>query len=137
MTHPSELISAYLDGELTGAERSQLLDHLSACGRCSRELEEMQQIRTMVRSLPILDLPHGLVPEADPVVVPLRRNRGFLVGAAAAVVALVIAAAALFQPAPQPVSVDELSGRFGARVSLDPAFGPAKVVAPEFEEITR
>ena len=137
MTHPSELISAYLDGEATPQERSQLHEHLAGCGRCSRELEEMQHVRTLIRSLPVLDMPVGLVPEADPVVVPLRRNRGFLVGAAAAVVALVIAAAALFSPPPQSVSVDDLSGRFGARVSLDPAFGPAKVVVPEFEEISR
>lgn len=137
MTHPSELISAYLDGELLLDERALLARHLSGCGRCSRELEELQEIRTLVRSLPILDLPAGLVPEADVVALPLHRNRGFLVGAAAAVVALVIAAAAVFAPQPSPISVDELSGRFGARVSLDPAFGPAKVVAPDFEEITR
>lgn len=135
--HPSELISAYLDGELLTGEQGQLREHLSGCGRCARELEELQAVRSAVRSLPILDLPPGLIPEADSVVVPLRRNRGFLVGAAAAVVALVIAAAALFAPAPTSVSVDELSGRFGARVSLDPAFGPAKVVAPDFEEISR
>lgn len=135
MTHPSELISAYLDGELAVSERSQLLDHLGGCGRCARELEETQQVRTMVRSLPVLDMPIGLVPEADPVVVPLRRNKGFMVGAAAAVVALVIAAAAMFAPQPQALSVEDLSSRFGARVSLDPAFGPAKVVLPEFEEI--
>lgn len=137
MTHPSELISAYLDGELTVEERYQLVHHMSDCGRCARELEEMQETRSLVRSLPVLELPAGLIPEADLVTVPLRRNRGFLVGAAAAVVALVIAAAALFAPDPQPVSVDVLSGRFGARVSLDPAFGPAKVVVPGFQEITR
>ncbi|MDX1468324.1 MAG: zf-HC2 domain-containing protein [Acidimicrobiia bacterium] len=137
MTHPSEMISGYLDGELSGAERAQLLDHLSSCGKCAKELEETQQVRAMVRSLPVLELPVGLVPEADPVIVPLRRNTGFLVGAAAAVVALVIAAAALFAPQPQTVSVDDLSSRFGARVSLDPAFGPAKVVPPEFEEVGR
>lgn len=134
MNHPSELVSAYLDGELSGAERVQLRDHLAGCGRCARELEETQQVRAMVRSLPVIELPVGLVPEADPVVVPLRRNKGFLVGAAAAVVALVVAAAALFAPQPQALSVEDLSSRFGARVSLDPAFGPAKVVLPEFEE---
>lgn len=137
MTHPSELISAYLDGELASGEQSRLWAHLSGCGRCAREMEETQAVRSAVRSLPVLDLPVGLIPDADPVVVPLRRNRGFLIGAAAAVVALVIAAAALFAPAPASISVDELNGRFGARVSLDPAFGPAKVVVPEFEEISR
>lgn len=136
MTHSSESISAYLDGELTGAEATKLLEHLSKCGRCAVDLAEMQSVRAAVRSLPILDLPDGLVPEADAEVIPLRRNRGVLVGAAAAVVALVIAVAALVTPPPTSVSVDDLSSRFGARVTLDPAFGPAKVVVPEFTGVS-
>ena len=131
MTHPSEQISAYLDGELHGKELIGLLEHLSGCGRCSAEMEDIQQVRAAVRSLPVLELPVGVVPEADADVVPLRRNRGFWVGAAAAIVALVIAVAALVTPPPNSVSVDDLSSRFGARVSLDPAFSPAKVVVPE------
>lgn len=131
MSHPSEMISAYLDGELHGSELSSVLDHLSGCGKCAAELEDMQQVRAAVRSLPVLELPEGIVPEADPVVVPLRRNRGFWAGAAAAAVALVIAVAAIVTPPPETVSVDDLSSRFGARVSLDPAFSPAKVVVPE------
>ena len=130
MSHPSELISAYLDGELVGDETSQLLRHLATCGRCTAELEETQRVRTAVRSLPVLDMPAGLVPEADTVFVPIHRNRGVWVGAAAAVVALVIAVAAVVTPPPASVSVDDLSSRFGARASLDPAFGPAKVVMP-------
>jgi hypothetical protein len=94
-------------------------------------MEDLQQVRAAVRSLPVLDLPFGLIPEADPVVVPLRQNRGVWVGAAAAVVAIVITIAALITPPPASMSVDDLSSRFGARVSLDPAFGPAKVVVPE------
>jgi anti-sigma factor RsiW len=133
MNHPSELISAYLDGELHGDELDRLLDHLNGCGRCVIEMEETQQVRAAVRSLPVLELPRGLVPDADRVVVPLHRNRGVWVGAAAAVVAVVITVAALVTPSPTPVTVEDLSSRFGARVSLDPAFGPAKVVVPELE----
>jgi len=131
LSHPSEQISAYLDGELHGNELTALLEHLSGCGRCSAEMEEIQQVRAAVRSLPILELPEGVVPEADDVVVPLHRNRGVWVGAAAAMVALVIAVAALVTPPPNSVSVDDLSSRFGARVSLDPAFSSAKIVVPE------
>lgn len=130
MTHPSELISAYLDGELHGAELTQLIDHLGSCGKCSAELEQMQRVRSAVRSLPVLELPEGIVPEADPVVVPLRRNKGLWAGVAAAVVAAVIAIAALVTPAPAAVSVEDLNSRFGARATLDAAFGPAKVVVP-------
>ena len=135
MSHPSVLISAYLDGELSRDEVGRLLDHLAGCGRCAAELEATQVVRTAVRSLPMMELPVGIVSEADPVVVPLRRNRGFLVGAAAATAAVVIAVAAFLTPAATPVTVSDLNSRFGARVSLDPAFGPAKVVVPETVEV--
>jgi anti-sigma factor RsiW len=130
VTHPSELISAYLDGELHGLELGGLMDHLSNCGKCAAELEGLQRVRAAVRSLPVLELPPGVVPEADAEVIPLHKNRGMWVGVAAAVVALVIAVAALVTPPPGSVSVDDLNSRFGARASLDPAFGPAKVVVP-------
>lgn len=130
MSHPSEMISAYLDGELKGDELATLVGHLGECGRCSAELQQLQQVRTAVRSLPVLELPRSLVPEADDVVVPLRRNKGIWFGAAAALIAIVIAIAALVTPPPGSVSIDDLNSRFGARVSLDPAFGPAKVVVP-------
>jgi anti-sigma factor RsiW len=135
MTHAGELISAYLDGELTRAEIDQMFAHLSSCGRCTVEMQQMQAVRSAVRSLPLLELPAGLIPEADPVVVPLRRNRGFLVGAAAAVVALVIAVAALVTPATPAISIEELNSRYGARASLDPAFGPAKVIVPGLVDV--
>jgi anti-sigma factor RsiW len=135
MTHAGDLISAYLDGELTRAEIEQLDAHLSSCGKCAAEIQQMQAVRSAVRSLPMLELPAGLVPEADSEVVPLRRNRGFWVGAAAAVVALVIAIAAVVTPSSPSIAIDELNSRYGARASLDPAFGPAKVVVPDLTEV--
>jgi len=135
MTHPGELISAYLDGELSRAEIEQLLIHLDGCGRCAAEMQNMQVVRSAVRSLPLLELPARLVAEADADVVPLHRNRGFLVGAAAAVVALVIAIAAIVTPSAATVSLEELNSRYGARASLDPAFGPAKMVVPDLTEL--
>jgi anti-sigma factor RsiW len=130
LIHPTELISAYLDGELHGSERIQLMDHLSGCGKCSVELEQMQSIRSAVRSLPMLELPRGVVPEADPVVVPLRRHKGMWAGVAAAVVVAVIALAAVVTPDPGSVTITELNSLIGARSTLDPAFGPAKLVPP-------
>lgn len=137
MTHPGELLSACLDGELSRAEMDRLLEHLGGCGRCAAQLEELRGVRAAVRSLPWLEIPAGLVPEAEAETVPLHRNRGLLVGAAAAVVALAIAVAALLTPDPPPVSLDELNGWFGARASLDPAFGPAKVVVPEVRDLRK
>ena len=129
MRHSSELISVYLDGEASVAERLSLHEHLAECERCRRELHELQYVRTAVRSLRVLDLPLGVIPGSG-AATPLRKNRGFLVGVAAAAAALVIAAAALLTPPPATVSVQDLSSRFGARVSSDPAFSPVKVAPP-------
>lgn len=135
MSHAGDLMSAYLDGELNRAEIEQLEAHLSSCGNCAAEIQQMQTVRSAVRSLPMLELPAGLVPEADAEVVPLRRNKGFWVGAAAAAVALVITIAALVTPSSPSIAIDELNSRYGARASLDPAFGPAKVVVPDLTEV--
>ncbi len=134
MTHAGDMISAYLDGELNPQEVGQLFSHVANCGRCAAEMEEMQSVRAAVRSLPLLELPVGLIPEADAEIIPLHRNRGFWVGAAAAVVAVVIAVAALVTPSTPAISIDELNSRYGARASLDPAFGPAKVLVPTIGE---
>lgn len=130
MRHLSESISAYLDGELTATERSQLVAHIGSCGRCARELEEIQMVRSAVRSLPVLELPPGLGTEAGGDLVPLHRRHGLWVGAAAAILAIVVAIAALVTPAPATLTLEDLNSRFGARATLDPAFGPAKVFAP-------
>lgn len=131
MRHPEVLISAYLDGELAPGEREALMAHLGECVRCTLEMRELQDIRASVRGLPVLELPPGLVPEADVELVPAHRNRGVWVGAAAAVVAVIIAVATILGPTAPTISVDDLNSRLGARVSLDPAFGPAKVIIPE------
>jgi len=135
LSHPTEMMSAYLDGELTRAEASQLYAHMGTCGSCVAEMEELQKVRSAIRSLPMVELPPGLLGDAEPTVIPLRRNRGFLVGAAAAGVALVIAVATILTPQPSAWSVDDLNSRFGARVSLDPAFGPAKVMVPDVRDV--
>lgn len=135
MNHAGDMISAYLDGELNRSEIDQLKTHLASCGKCAAEMQDMQMVRSAVRSLPMLELPTGLVPEADAEVIPLRRNKGFWVGAAAAAVALVIAIAALVTPSSPSIALDELNSRYGARASLDPAFGPAKVVVPDLAEV--
>ena len=57
--HPEELLSAYLDGELTADERASVEEHLASCAPCRAELEEERDIRTAVRSLAPVDPPFG------------------------------------------------------------------------------
>lgn len=130
MIHPTELISAYLDGELHGSELTQLMDHLSRCGKCSAEMGQIQGVRSAIRSLPVMELPQGLIPEADPVVVPLRRQKGMWAGVAAAAVVAAIALAAVITPDPGSTTITDLNSRFGARESLDPAFTAKLPVLP-------
>jgi hypothetical protein len=85
----------------------------------------------------MIELPRGTLPEAEVTPIPLRRNRGFIAAVAAAVAAAVIGIAALVTPPPESISVEDLNSRFGARLSLDPAFGPAKVLVPETVELQR
>lgn len=134
--HPDELISAYLDGELHGAELQRLLRHLGECGRCASELDQVQVVRAAVRSLPVLEVPDGLIPSLDAEVIPFRKRRGLLAGATAAAVAIVITLASLTSGGQPTVSVEDLNSRLAARISLDPAFGPAKVIAPDISALT-
>jgi hypothetical protein len=62
-------------------------------------------------------------------VVPPGRRR--LLRIACLALVLLLALAALWSPQPASIPVDELTSRFGARASLDPAHGPAKVVIPD------
>lgn len=134
--HPDELISAYLDGELHGAELQGLLRHLGGCGRCASEIDQVQMVRAAVRSLPVLEVPEGLIPALDAQIIPFRKRRGLLAGVAAAAVALVVTFASLASDGQPTVSVEDLNSRLAARVSLDPAFGPAKVIPPDISVVT-
>ncbi|HEY1279770.1 MAG TPA: zf-HC2 domain-containing protein [Acidimicrobiales bacterium] len=57
--HPEELLSAYLDGEVTADERAYVEEHLTTCSTCRAEFEEERDVRAAVRSLPPVDPPFG------------------------------------------------------------------------------
>ena len=86
MTHPGELISAFLDGEVTGEEHSQIAEHLEGCSSCHEEFENLNAARTAVRSLLVLEIPPGLIPSGNETagVIPLSRRPPVWIAAAAA-----------------------------------------------------
>lgn len=72
-----DLLSAYLDGEVTPAERARVEAHLSTCGGCRQELESLRWTVGLLRRMPPVDLPRtfylretDVTPEAAP-----RRSR--------------------------------------------------------------
>lgn len=47
--HVTEWLGAYLDGELHGARLRQVSNHLESCHQCQVELDEMRELRTLLR----------------------------------------------------------------------------------------
>lgn len=96
-------LSALVDGELASAEEAAARAHLATCGVCRHDLVAFERVRSLVRSLPALDLP--------PVVVErvrwLEHRRPSRVAVAAAAVAaaasLLFVAAAPTDPVTPPV----------------------------------
>jgi hypothetical protein len=43
-------LSAYADGELSGAERESLEDHLAGCAACSAELRATRKLQALLKS---------------------------------------------------------------------------------------
>ena len=138
MTHPAEFLSAFLDGEIGDAKRREVEEHLGSCAACRAELEDLNSARMAVRSLPVVDVPAGLMlldEEPADVVQMTRRPPVWIAAAAAAILALFIGIATLLAPPTTlEVRLDQLSDQYGARTSLDPAITPRTPV-PVLERV--
>jgi anti-sigma factor RsiW len=60
----SELLTAYLDGELRPGELEMVVEHLTDCSNCILEFHELKEMRAALRSLPYLKAPERLVRSA-------------------------------------------------------------------------
>jgi len=127
--HPEELLSAYLDDELTPLEQSQVEAHLASCASCRADLDDEREIRSAVRGLPAVDPPSGFYERilrdgpSDPAQPEKRRFRfglaNLLATAAAWLLVLVVAnfnsSGGSVNPSPQ--------GYVAAHASLLPGLG--------------
>ena len=57
--HLNDVLSAYLDGELTPAERAEVDTHLATCAECRADLDAEADVRQLLRDLPAVDPPFG------------------------------------------------------------------------------
>ena len=131
-------LTAYLDGQLTAAEREAVRSHVAGCARCRGELDALGRTVYAVADLPRLQAPAGL---RDQVMAKLdgvapaeaRRPRWRMYwGAAAAVIFAVVIMLLTRQPtpsraAPEPVAATGKSvrGREVALASRDESAGRA------------
>ena len=54
-SHSTDLLSAFLDEELSPTEVSELTTHLADCRECQRELDSLAAVRLQIRALPVLE----------------------------------------------------------------------------------
>jgi hypothetical protein len=84
-------LDEYLDGELAGADRAAVEDHLASCAACRSELERSKKLEAVLRSVP-----SGEAPDADRFLQALRtRSRRSSEARWALAAAALIAAAGL------------------------------------------
>lgn len=57
-------IGAHVDGTASETEMSRLAAHLRECPHCARLIEELRRVRGMIRDLPTLSPPPGLMQAA-------------------------------------------------------------------------
>jgi anti-sigma factor RsiW len=57
--YAKKLISPYIDGELTGAEINQFIEHIEVCAECRHELEETKDLSRMFASAERASAPYG------------------------------------------------------------------------------
>jgi anti-sigma factor RsiW len=125
VTHPSDLLSAYLDGELAAADLAAVARHLDGCAACGEELHAVASARVALRSLPMLEPPadalaNGVVPIGT---APSAWRHRLVRATAAAAAAVVIVAGVVVASSDEPDPVVDLStmtDRHVARVFVEP-----------------
>lgn len=60
----TELLSAYLDDEVTAGEQVQVEEHLKSCEACRAELESLRATTALLSSLPLERVPRSFLIEA-------------------------------------------------------------------------
>ncbi len=72
----TELLSAYIDGEVTRDEAARVEQHLPTCRRCAGELESLRWTVNLLREVPPIPVPHSFaVRLADLEPEPAQRRR--------------------------------------------------------------
>jgi anti-sigma factor RsiW len=140
--HLGDLLSALLDGELEYSEAAGARAHLQGCPFCRAELDATAATRALVRALPMVDPPPGLIDDVlsrPAAVVPIAAARTHARGTRPlAALAGVAAAAALvvlsLSPRPPRTATPPVSTFVDAHATSssdsDPVSGLAPVAVP-------
>ncbi len=61
-----ELLSSYIDGEVTPAEKSLVEEHLAHCENCARDMESLRFTSGLLQHMPSMELPRSFTIEPSP-----------------------------------------------------------------------
>lgn len=123
--HLGASLSAYLDGELAPAAQRAAEAHLTRCGTCQAELDEVSYVRLAIHALAVRACPPGVLALTGKR--PARRGVWAAVAVAAAVGALLLPSEPEVTPV-LPRLVDSHAAR--ASMSGDPLSQLAPVAVP-------
>lgn len=126
-SHPTEGLSALLDGELSTGEMEGLTEHVEGCADCQAELASLEAVRAHVRQLPAVLPPFGFYEGllGSRVTEGRRRARLALLAAAAAGAAIF---GGVSPVGPGPVAPTATRPAFDYRAGVQPAGIEATVV---------
>jgi hypothetical protein len=140
--HITELLSAFMDGELGARERAEVDLHLRACPPCARHLEELRAVDSAARALPLrvpdgyFEAFRGTLRERLPRGRPATRRLppSWALAAAAAVVLALITPRLLRETRPPavpaaPAPATPAAGTIGRPAATPPPAAPKKDTA--------
>ncbi|MCC7352936.1 MAG: zf-HC2 domain-containing protein [Anaerolineae bacterium] len=124
----SELLSAYIDNEVTAQERKEVAAHLATCASCREDLQSLRNAVVLVRALPRMAVPRAFTLTEAMVGAQPRRARSpwivtYLRGATvvAAMMLVVLVGGDLFlRSAPQTPQMIALQSPAAERISEQP-----------------
>jgi hypothetical protein len=136
------MISPYIDGRITKAERQSLESHLASCEKCRQELESLRTTVGLLHRLPLAEVPRSFtVVETKPAAVSAVFGRLCWATAIAAIVLVMLSAGDLFhiypeksaQPSETPiVAANQTPESRGAALSTPaPTSAPALTIPPK------
>lgn len=127
----AENLSAYIDRELTAAERSRVERHLATCAECRRDVESLQETVALLRRVPARPVPRSFTLPASARAVQARQRRWNTAFGALRTATVTIATMLVLVFAGDAALSGGLISPTGARMAQDAATLAAPAAQPE------